>query len=213
MKIRSMCCSLLFLDFRRGILRERVSPGAPFDIAPFGFRTADDERQGPRRSLGRAAQDPARGRGIRRGSGSARTPSQVRLQYWHRVWNGKADPLIVERGAGGVGWDAMDDWTNGRWITAKGRVERIGNGYEFTFAPTSSDGDPQVEGRGRDVSQDARDSRRGRQCPARAVAVSRVYGLGQQDPARAHSVRPASGNGLQDGPRRNRAGWRSSTAP
>ena len=54
-------------------------------------------------------------------------PSQVRLEYWHRVWDGKADPLIVERGAGGVGWDAMDDWTNGRWVTAKGRVQRTGN--------------------------------------------------------------------------------------
>jgi len=82
------------------------------------------------------------------GTGTLPEPAQVRLEYWHRVWDGKADPLIVERGAGGVGWDAMDDWTNGRWVTAKGRVERAGNGYEFTFDPTSTAEIPKFKGEG-----------------------------------------------------------------
>jgi hypothetical protein len=123
------------------------SPGAAFDIAPFGFRMSYDEgkahglRWAEPRKVRRVVVEFADGQILPE-------PSQVRLQYWHRVWDGKADPLIVERGAGGVGWDAMDDWTNGRWVTAKGRVQRTGNSYEFTFAPTSSEEIPKLKGEG-----------------------------------------------------------------
>ena len=119
-----MCMALLLL-IPTGILAKELSPGAPFDIAPFGFRTADANGA----SHGVRWAEPRKIRRVVVEFGEGQAPSdaaELRLQYWHRVWNGKADPLIVERGAGGVGWDAMDDWTNGRWITAKGRVERIG---------------------------------------------------------------------------------------
>jgi hypothetical protein len=124
-----------------------VTPGATFDIAPFGSRMSYDEGK----AHGVRWAEP---RKVRRvvvefdGSQALPEPAQVRLEYWHRVWDGKADPLIVERGAGGVGWDAMDDWTNGRWIAAKSRVQRTGNGYEFTFAPTSADEIPKFRGEG-----------------------------------------------------------------
>ncbi|MEN6425225.1 MAG: hypothetical protein ABFE13_07675, partial [Phycisphaerales bacterium] len=136
MRTALVCISML-LVIPVGLLANDVSPGDPFDIAPFGFRTADANGAAP----GIRWAEP---RKIRRvvvefGEGQAPAdPADLRLQYWHRVWNGKADPLIVERGAGGVGWDAMDDWTNGRWVTAKGRMAKVSSGYEFTFAPTSS---------------------------------------------------------------------------
>ena len=123
------------------------SQTAAFDIAPFGFRMSYDDgkahgvRWAEPRKVRRVVVEFA-------GTGTLPEPAQVRLEYWHRVWDGKADPLIVERGAGGVGWDAMDDWTNGRWVTAKGRVERAGNGYEFTFDPTSTVEIPKFKGEG-----------------------------------------------------------------
>jgi len=142
-----LVCASLLLWTSTGLLADELSSGAPFDIAPFGFRMTEDGgaahaiRWAEPRKVKRVivefdgAQDPSAFEG-------------VRLQYWHRVWNGKADPLIMERGAGGVGWDAMDDWTNGRWITAQSHVERVANGYQFTFVPTSSDEIPKMEGEG-----------------------------------------------------------------
>ncbi|MGE5296749.1 MAG: hypothetical protein ACM3VT_18165, partial [Solirubrobacterales bacterium] len=146
MKTTLMCTSLLFLT-SAGVFGSELSPGAPFDIAPFGYRTADANGA----ACGIRWAEP---RKIRRvvvefEQGQAPSDSAVlRLQYWHRVWNGKADPLIMERGAGGVGWDAMDDWTNGRWITAKGSAERTADGFAFMFAPTSSDEIADLKGEG-----------------------------------------------------------------
>ncbi|MCL5281491.1 MAG: hypothetical protein M1376_16460 [Planctomycetes bacterium] len=120
---------------------------AAFDIAPFGARMTYDEgkahgvRWAEPRKVRRVVVEFAEGQ-------SLPEASQVRLEYWQRVWDGKADPLIVERGAGGVGWDAIDDWTNGRWIAAKSRIQRTGNAYEFTFVPTSADEIPKFTGEG-----------------------------------------------------------------
>jgi hypothetical protein len=127
-----------------GSTRKAV-PGDPLDIAPFGLQETQ-------------ATDAARiirwpePRKIRQvlvefeGRGPTPELDQIRLQYWHRVWDGKADPLILERGAGGVGWDAMDDWTNGKWITAKVQVRRSGRCCEFTFLPTSGEEIPGLKG-------------------------------------------------------------------
>jgi hypothetical protein len=123
------------------------SQAAAFDIAPFGSRMTYDEGK----AHGVRWAEPRKVRRVVVEFDEAQAPpepSQVRLEYWHRVWDGKADPLIVERGAGGVGWDAIDDWTNGRWIAAKSRVQRTGNTYEFTFAPTSAGEIPKFAGEG-----------------------------------------------------------------
>ena len=90
-------------------------PGGPVNIAPFGFQVSEKDGS----AYGIRWAEP---RKIRRvvvefpGDQPLPDPSQIKLQYWHRVWNGKADSILVERSAGGVGWDSMDDWTNGRWI-------------------------------------------------------------------------------------------------
>jgi hypothetical protein len=128
------------------LFAEENGPGVLFDIAPFGFRVDEGGksyglRWAEPRKIVRVVAEFADGQPLPESS-------QVRLQYWHRVWDGKADPLIVERGAGGVGWDAMDDWTNGRWVTAKAAVKRTGPVYEFTFAPTSAEEIASLKGDG-----------------------------------------------------------------
>jgi hypothetical protein len=150
MKTLLLFASMLPLVIASGVNAgpaQTYAPGTAFDIAPFGFSISygDHKSHGPRwaepRKVRRVAVEFD-------ASQALPEPSQIRLEYWHRVWDGKADPLIVERGAGGVGWDAIDDWTNGRWVTAKGRVERTGSAYEFTFAPTSSEEIPKFKGEG-----------------------------------------------------------------
>jgi hypothetical protein len=140
MKNSLLYTSVLLLVISGGIgapaSGEEYAPGAPFDIAPFGFRF---DAGGGSYAL-RWAEPRKIVRVVAEFGENQPLPeaSQIRLQYWHRVWDGKADPLIVERGAGGVGWDAMDDWTNGRWITAQSEVKKAGQTCEFTFAPTSA---------------------------------------------------------------------------
>ena len=150
MRMMLACASVLLLTVGVEVNANSTDqrPGdTAFDVAPFGFRTSYDSgaahglRWAEPRKVRRVIVEFADGQ-------SLPDASQVRLQYWHRVWDGKADPLLIERGAGGVGWDAMDDWTNGRWITVKGRVKRTGKAYEFTFAPTSSDEIPKLTGEG-----------------------------------------------------------------
>ncbi len=138
---------LFFLGAGTLAVAAESSPEAAFDIAPFGFRVAADDGTAQRirwaepRKVVRVVAEFDQGQTLPE-------PAQVRLQYWHRVWDGKADPLMVERGAGGVGWDAMDDWTNGRWVTAKSQVKRTANACEFTFAPTSAEEIPNFKGEG-----------------------------------------------------------------
>ncbi len=124
-------------------------PGGPVDIAPFGFQVS--EKDGSTHGIRWA--EP---RKIRRvvvefpSEQPLPDPSQIRLQYWHRVWDGKVDPILVERSAGGVGWDSMDDWTNGRWIEAKSHINRNENTYVFTFAPVSASELKNLSGNGVD---------------------------------------------------------------
>ncbi len=142
-----LVCVPLLLLIPTGLYASESSGVAVFGAAPFGFHTADTVN---------AAQEIrwAAPRKIRRvvvEFDEGQIPADranLQVQYWHRVWDGRADPLIVERGAGGVGWDAVDDWTNGRWITAKGEVEKTPSGCEFTFASTSSDEIENVGDRG-----------------------------------------------------------------
>lgn len=106
-------------------------PGESFDAAPFGMTIPDLSAN----VYGVRWADP---RKIRRvhvqfQSGADIAVDRLRVEYWHRVWDGKADPVLAERGAGGVGWDAMDDWTNGQWKTAEGKWQQDGAGWAFTF--------------------------------------------------------------------------------
>ncbi len=114
-----------------------VSVSEPVDIAPFGFRTSEED--GTAHGIRWAEPRKIRSVAVEFADNQPLPDSSlISLQYWHRVWDGKADPIVVERSAGGVGWDSMDDWTNGRWIDAEAHIDKVGRGYAFTFAPISA---------------------------------------------------------------------------
>ncbi len=107
--------------------------GGAFDAAPFGFAFREPDgkacgvRWGEPRKIRRVVVEYPQ---------EAPSPGTVKLQYWHCIWDGKPDPILAEKGAGGAGWDAMDDWTNGKWKDADTRIQADGRCWAFTFAPT-----------------------------------------------------------------------------
>ncbi|MHC4867630.1 MAG: hypothetical protein ACYTEX_26465, partial [Planctomycetota bacterium] len=135
-----ICLVLLFISVQmRGQEVDIESPrqGAQVDIAPFGFQVS--EKDGTAHGIRWAEPRKIRRVAIEFPDNQALPElSQIRLQYWHRIWDGKADSILAERGAGGVGWDSMDDWTNGRWINVKSHIDITANTYLFGFAPISS---------------------------------------------------------------------------
>ncbi len=64
----------------------------------------------------------------------------LRIEYWHRAWDGKADTVVGEKNAGSVGWEAMDDWTNGSWRTIRANADGSGRSMSFSF-PSTADSD------------------------------------------------------------------------
>jgi len=142
--LRLPAMSTLLLAFALGaraadaaMERAAVAPGEALDAAPFGFplQDADDRTFGVRwaepRKIRRVIVEFA-------GNAAVPAPDTVRLQYWHRSWDGKPDPILAEHGAGPVGWAAMDDWTNGEWKNADARCRVEGRRWIFTFAPTGA---------------------------------------------------------------------------
>jgi hypothetical protein len=113
---------------------EAAAAGGAFDAAPFAmpFQEADG------RAAGLRWAEPRKIRQVEvefEDAGALSVP--LKLQYWHRTWSGRPDPLLSERGAGGVGWDAIDDWTNGEWKDADAKMTVSGAGQvAFTFNPT-----------------------------------------------------------------------------
>src|SRR5574341_1334684 len=58
--------------------------------------------------------------------GAQAPPEQLKVEYWHKVWDGGAIRRYADQGAGGVGWAAMDDWYNGQWKLADGVARATG---------------------------------------------------------------------------------------
>ncbi len=107
--------------------------GQALDAAPFGFAFAEADGKG----FGVRWGEPRKVRRVTvEWDGDPPPAEAVRLQYWHRIWDGRPDPILAEKGAGGVGWAAMDDWTNGAWKDADTRLQTDGRRWTFTFAPT-----------------------------------------------------------------------------
>lgn len=113
----------------------QCQPGDPFDAAPYAFRDAEPDgkaiglRWGEPRKLRRVVTDFGE---------KAPPPEKVKLQYWHNTWDGRPDPIRAETGAGGAGWDRMDDWTNGQWRDADAHLDVKGGLWTFTFNPTGN---------------------------------------------------------------------------
>lgn len=138
-----------------GIAKSQVAdtkPDVPVgncDIAPFGIPIPQDGATGPMPQARWAEPRKVRQAVIEFAGGKDHPdPCGVTLQYWHRTWNGQADPVLIERGAGGVGWDAVDDWTNGEWITAKTALKVDGKRWTFTILPITKEEIKGVKGPG-----------------------------------------------------------------
>lgn len=107
-----------------------------FDAAPFGFPIQDADH----RQIGVRWAEP---RKIRRlviefePGATPPPPDGAIVEYWRHVWNGRADEIQAERNAGGTGWDAIDDWTNGEWKKADARLAVEQNRWIVTFASTA----------------------------------------------------------------------------
>lgn len=69
---------------------------------------------------------------------------KLQLQYWHRTWSGKPDPIVAETGSFQAGWEATDDWSNGVWKDADTSCTAKGNVWTFSFEPTSNHEFPKV---------------------------------------------------------------------
>ena len=107
---------------------------AALDAAPFGVAEVQEEgkaygvRWAKPRKVRRVVVEFPRDAGLP-------DPQNVRVQYWHRWWDGKPDPFL-SHAAGSAGWTRMDDWTNGGWKDADSGVQVDGLRWTFTFART-----------------------------------------------------------------------------
>ncbi len=109
----------------------------PFDAAPFGF--ASTLREGLVREIRWAEPRKIRRVVIEFPEGAeVPQPGTVRLRYWRGGWDGLPDPVLAERGAGRVGWERMDDWTNGKWQDADANLHTEGTRLVLTFNPTGA---------------------------------------------------------------------------
>ncbi len=71
-------------------------------------------------------------------AGTALRPEDVTVSYWQSVWPGVRVPKGAPIGSGRTGWQAIDDWTNGRWQEADIAVDRVDGGLRVTFGPINA---------------------------------------------------------------------------
>jgi len=111
--------------------------GQLLDAAPFSLYTSENDgkvfslRWGEPRKIRRVVID------LQQNTNSTKT-DKIRLQYWQKSWDGLADPILAESGAGGVGWAEIDDWTNGQWKDADTNLVIDGQSLIFTFNSTGA---------------------------------------------------------------------------
>jgi len=125
---------------------ERVM-GARFDAAPFA-EVIQDEGGNP---VGLQWDEPRKIRElvVTFAEGAALpTPDAIRIEYWHGVWDGGPDPVLIDSGACGQGWWATDDWTNGQWKTAVARMSINGRSWSIAFASTGDSEFPEIGEKG-----------------------------------------------------------------
>lgn len=109
--------------------------GAPFDAAPFAV--AVGQKAGKAYSVTWGEPRKIRRLEIEFDRDTAIPAAEkLRVQYWHKAWDGKPDPIQAETGVARAGWTAVDDWTNGEWKDADTRVQLDGQRWICTFAPS-----------------------------------------------------------------------------
>lgn len=113
------------------------------DVAPFGRPLVDKDSVGVewpemRRLLRVEVQFVDDGAALP-------SPESLKVEYWHRVWNGAAIRRYGEQNAGSTGWAADDDWFNGEWKAADTRARSDGRTIRFTFAPSNEKEFPELK--------------------------------------------------------------------
>ena len=71
--------------------------------------------------------------------------SSVRVEYWHQSWKGEAVGRYGGRDAGSHGWDATDDWFNGKWKAATTTAAASGRTLSFRFGSNAGAEFPKSE--------------------------------------------------------------------
>jgi hypothetical protein len=74
--------------------------------------------------------------------------SAAHVEYWHQSWKGDAVGRYGGRDAGRHGWDATDDWFNGKWKTAETALSVSGRTLSFRFSPVAQKEFPELKGPG-----------------------------------------------------------------
>ncbi len=62
----------------------------------------------------------------------------LRVEYWQSGWPHRRIPRDEPSGSGSSGWLDVGDWYKGKWKAADAKVEALGNGYAWTFAPVNA---------------------------------------------------------------------------
>ena len=109
--------------------------GESFDAAPFAAAVSEE----PGKSYGVTWAEPRKVRRIEIefDAGAAIPAAEtLRVQYWHKAWDGGPDPIQAETGVARAGWTPMDDWTNGQWKEADVRAQVDGQRWTCAFAPS-----------------------------------------------------------------------------
>ncbi|MGQ9652249.1 MAG: hypothetical protein ACUVXJ_19315, partial [Phycisphaerae bacterium] len=137
------CVIVFATNFSRAAMpASQCRPGSSFEAAPYAFK--DVEPDGKWLALRWAEPRKVR-RVVVNFDGQPPPAEKVKLQYWHGTWDGRPDPIRAETGAGGAGWDRMDDWTNGSWQDADAKLDAKDGVWTFAFNPT---GDKEYAGIG-----------------------------------------------------------------
>lgn len=115
---------------------KRIPDG--FDAAPFGEKFTEGEG----RIIGIRWDEPRKIRQLVVTFEDRLGPEigdRLGVEYWHRNWNGKADPVPSELDAGQTGWAHIDDWTNGDWRQALIKPQVGDRTVVIQFTPTGPD--------------------------------------------------------------------------
>lgn len=145
---RSIIWSFLFVVLLFSQSRAQIPPNQSaevrqFDAAPFGFVIQDEDGLGygirwPNyRKIRRVVVDFGENQPLP-------DPAEIKVQYWHRIWNGLPGNISNKR----RGWEEMDDWTNGQWVDAETHLQVNGNSWTYTFSPITQKEIKGVRGKG-----------------------------------------------------------------
>lgn len=123
-----------------------LPPAAAFDAVPFGEAAFSSDA----REYVVSWEESRKLRSVEVSfpAGFAPRAGALRLAYWVGTWDGERDPVRSEQDVGRAGWQAVDDWTKGRWQEAATTEEPTSSGRVFRFLPTAAPEFPNLKGPG-----------------------------------------------------------------